>query len=537
MTYRKLAGILVIGLTLNVTAWASTDARVANAAMQEDLSLVRSLLAQKADVNEAQGDGMTALHWAAFKDDVDMSQLLLNAGANVKASTRLGALTPLFMACINGNPAMVDMLLKAGADANEVNTVNGLTVLMRAVVSGNAEAVKLLLDHGATVNVKEKAHGQTALMLAAANNRAAVIQVLAEHGAHLNDMTEVVKIVPEPRLDDNGNPIPARPARTNSKDGTGDDKSSGVPNVTVAATVTGGMTPLLFAARDGQLDAVRALLDAGADINLPSGSEKMSPLVIAIANGHYEVGKYLVDHGANPNLASIDGLAALYATIDMQYAPLSWEPNPIVSQEKVTYLELMLDLLDHGANPNQTLRKKLWFRPTSHDKAWINPQGSSPFWRAAQSSDIPAMKLLLARGADPMTSSDQKDSPLMVAAGVGWGPGNFSQNSPEPGAWLNTIKFCLDLGMDINQVDSQGYTALHGASFRGDDEMVEFLVKHGARMDIVSTKGYTAADMANGIDVVFGLPLVHPETVSLLVKLGSAPPTAPTVGTTKPKQK
>src|SRR5262249_33729021 len=162
--------------------------------------------------------------------------------------------------------------------------------------------------------------------------------------------------------------------------------------------------------RDGQLDAVRALVGAGADINLVSGSERMSPLVIAIANGHYEVGKYLADRGADPNLASIDGLAALYATIDMQYAPLSWEPNPIVAQERVTYLELMQDLLDHGANPNARLLKKLWFRPTSHDKAWINPQGSTAFWRAAQSSDVAAMQLLFARGADPMIHSAQNDS-------------------------------------------------------------------------------------------------------------------------------
>jgi len=536
MRYRKLTGILVITLAVKVTVWASTDTRVADAAMQENLNLVRTLIAQKADVNGAQVDGMTALHWAAYKEDLEMTKLLLNAGANLKASTRLGELTPLFMACIHGNSSIIESLLQAGAIANEVNSVNGQTVLMRAAISGNAEAVKLLIDHGGAINAREKAHGQTALMLASANNRGAVIKVLAERGAKLNDATAVVKIEPEPRLDDNGNPIPVQKSYQKDTVLQPDEKQSGVPNVTVAATVTGGMTALLFAARDGQLDAVRVLVETGADVNIVSGGEKMSPLVIAIANGHYEVGKYLAEHGADTNLASIDGLAALYATIDMQYAPLSWEPNPIVAQERVTYLELMKVLLEHGADPNARLLKKLWFRPTSHDKAWINTQGSTPFWRAAQSSDVAAMRLLLERGANPMMSSAQNDSPLMVAAGVGWGPGNFSQNSSEPGAWMNAVKFCLSLGMDINQVDSQGYTALHGASFRGDNEMVEFLVKHGARMDIVSQKGYTAADMANGIDVVFGLPLVHPETVSLLVKLGSAPPAAPTVGTAKPKR-
>ncbi len=158
-------------------------------------------------------------------------------------------------------------------------------------------------------------------------------------------------------------------------------------------TTMGGMTALLFAARDGRLDAVRALLEAGADVNQICAGDHTSPLVIAVSNGHYEVGKYLVEHGANPNLANVDGLMPLYAAIDMQYAPVSWAPNPLTVQEKVTHLELMNALLDHGADPNAKLTRKLWFRPTSHNQQWISTVGTTAFWRAAQATDVPAMKL------------------------------------------------------------------------------------------------------------------------------------------------
>ena len=522
-----VAGFYLAGLL------AAADTRVADMAMQGDRDAVQSLLKLRADVNAAQGDGMTALHWAASKDDLELIKMLLDAGANVKAETRLGGRTPLSLACTNGDAAIVEALLKAGADPNAANTLNGETSLMAAAASGSAEAVKVLLDHGASVNAKETAHGQTALMFAAAVNRAAVVRLLAAHGADLNASTQVEKIAKQQRYDDNGNPIPDRKT---PEPKPGEKPRSGVPNVSRAATVMGGMSALLFAARDGQLEAVKALVETGADINQVSGSEKTSPLVMAISNGHYEVGKYLLDKGADPNLANIYGLAPLYATIDMQYAPLGWAPVPVVAQEKVNYLDLMRDLLDHGADPNVKLTQKLWFRPTSHDKAWVNPQGSTAFWRAAASSDVAAMKLLMEKGANPNLTSDQGDLPLMVAAGVGWGPGNFSQNSPVPGAWLNAVKLCLELGQDINQQDDQGYTALHGAAFRGDNEMVQYLVQHGARMDIKSKKGYTATDMANGIDVVFGLPLEHPETVALLEKLGGpAPDNSLTVAAGKPK--
>lgn len=508
---------LIRGFCIAVLMPAGTgDVRLADAAMQGDKDAVRSLLKQKADVNAAQGDGMTALHWAAFKDDLEMTQMLLRAGANVKAATRDAALTPLSMACTNGNAAMIEALLKAGAEANSATAVGGATSLMLAAKSGSADAVKVLLDHGADVNAREAAHGQTALMFAAADNRAAVIKVLTARGADTKITTNVVKLEAS-RLDDNGNPIPARAA-----EGGGDS------TVTGGNTVMGGMTALLFAAREGHLEAVRALLEAGADVNQVSAGEHSSPLVIAISNSHYGVGKYLVEHGANPNLANVDGLAPLYATIDMQYAPVSWAPNPLTVQEKVSHLELMKTLLEHGANPNAKLIRKLWFRPTSHNQQWISTVGTTPFWRAAQATDVPAMKLLVAGGVDPKIASAAGTTPLMVAAGLGFA-GNFSQKAPD--SWMPAVQYCLELGLDVNAQDAQGYTALHGAAYRGDDELIKFLVEKGARLDTRNKRGWSVTDMANGPSLRSSVPLAHPETVAFLIKMG-APELTPVQGET-----
>jgi ankyrin repeat protein len=283
----------------------------------------------------------------------------------------------------------------------------------------------------------------------------------------------------------------------------------------VGPSYMGGMSALLYAARDGQLEAARELAAGGADINQVSTGDKISPMVMAIVNGHLDVAKMLLDRGADPNLSSEAGLTALYTTIDVQWAPHAWFPQPITDQEQVNYLDLMKALLDHGANVNARLGKKIWFRSFTHDVTWIDPAGATAFWRAAQSTDLAAMRLLVEHGADPKIISTAGDTPLMAAAGIGWGA-NFTTNAP--GSPMPAVKYCVELGNDVNAVDARGYTALHGAAYVGNNEMVNFLVAKGAKVDVRTKVGDTVADMANGPNR-FGIP--HPETVALLEKLGA----------------
>jgi uncharacterized protein len=480
----------------------------------------------------ADGDGMTPLHWAVYRDDAAMVRTLIASGADVKATTRVGDITPLSLACTTGDSSVIEVLLKAGADVNAA-TADGATPLMLAAASGSADAAKLLLDHGANVNAKEGAHGQTALMFAAAKNRTAAIEVLLKSGADASASTRVEKLE-RPRVDEDGNPLPAAPAggAGRGRQGAGGRAGGGLGGQArgASATIMGGMTSLLLAAREGHIEAVRALLAGRADINQPSGSDKTSPLVIAITNGHYDLAKLLLDRGADPNLATADGLTPLYDAEDTEWAEVGWGPNPVTVQEKVTYLDLMKALLEHGANPNARLIKPLWFRPTSHNQEWVDKKGATAFWRAAQSSDLAAMQLLKAGGADPNLATEEGVIPLMVAAGLGWGA-NATRNVPD--SWLAAVKYCVELGADPNAKDVYNYTALHGAAYRGDNDVVKFLVEKGAQLDVRSKRGQTVTDMANGPMVNAHLPTEHPETIALLQKLGAPPPEVPVAGAPK----
>ncbi len=494
------AGILLAALLLLATAAvspaAASSSPLADAARDGDVERVRMLIAQRARVNAAQGDGMTALHWAAFNDDLEIARLLLAADANVMARTRVGAITPLWLAASNGNAEMLDRLLTTEADVN-IPTATGATPLMAAAMAGNVEAIDVLVDHGAWVNARETENGQTPLMFAAWENRPDAIRALVRHGALTGLMSFVVSMIEE-RLDEYGNPLPDRRRR--------------VPG---GNSVMGGLTPLLIAARDGHLEAVRSLVDSGADVDRVSGGDGSSPMVIAIGNGHYDIAQYLLHRGADPNLINLDGLGPLYATVNMRHAPISWAPNPPTDQEEVDSLDLMRNLLAAGADPNARLLRKLWFSPTSHDRGWVDFAGSTPFWRAAHSTDVEAMRILVEAGADPNLTTDAGATPLMVAAGVGW-MGNFTQNAPN--SFMEAVRYCLELGNDINAADRRGYTALHGAAGRGDTELVRYLVGQGARVDVLTRAGNSPADMAFGPSRFF---IPKPETADVLVALGS----------------
>ena len=559
----------LVALALTAILRAAPSAPVADAAMLGNHDAVRSLLKQAADVNAAQGDGMTALHWAAMKDDADLLQTLLFAGANVRATTRIGSYTPLILAAKSGSGSVIAPLLKSGADANSATT-NGTTALMLAAASGNTGAVTLLIDAGANVNAKEPVRGLDAAMFAAASNRAAVVGLLARNGADLkatSKVTDLAALSKDPaalRDITFGNPGPpgeppaggrngpAPPAGGPGGRGGRGPQTAGVDrnyqlNELVAAQ--GGLTPMLFAAREGHVESVRALLDAGADVNQVSAGDKTSPLLIATINGHFDLAILLIAKGADAKAAAENNATPLYGALNVEWAPKALYPQPRAQvNQQATYLDLMKALLDKGADPNVRLNKKVWYSGYSFDLSGVDETGATPFWRAAYASDVDAMKMLAAYGADPNIRTkriagraragdvdrDVVDvsglppvpvggpavTPLQAAAGVGYGEG-FAANSHRfaPGGMLSAVKYLIEeLHADVNAFDHEGNTALHHAAARGDVEMIQYLVSKGADVKAVTREGKTTADMANG-------PVQRiqpwPEALALLEKLGA----------------
>ena len=490
-------------VTLSMASLHAADLRLIDAVKNGDSKAVRSLLEHHADINATEADGFTALHWAAQRDNLEIADLLLNAGANVKAASRFN-ITPLSLACTNGDAALIDRFLKAGADPNATSE-QGQTALMTAALTGKTDAVKLLLVRGAKVNTKEPWKGQTALMWAASEGNTDAAGMLIEFGAEVN-------------------------AKSNS-----------------------GFTPFLFAVRNGHIDAAKVLLEHGANVNdvAPDGT---SVLGMAVINAYYELAVVLLDHGADPNAPDPRGsvlhsLAWMRRPGSSPSAGAGGPPlGPPIPQGKVDSLELAKALLAHGANPNVRIawREIKYNRDFGQVKLppdipigrkYISYVGATPFYVAAQSGDPEYMRVLAAGGADPRLPTVQNITPLMAAAGIGYWDGE----SPGPYAGcpeserLEAVKVALDLGNDINahadfgdypmEGDGQylllnyplninnmppnalgdvrwsGATALHGAVISGQISIVKYLIDHGAKVDAKTRLGWTPLMLANGVFV------------------------------------
>jgi ankyrin repeat protein len=519
------------------------------AAQSRDLPALRALLKGGADVNATQGDGMTALHWAATHGDVDMITMLLAAGGNLRATTRLGGYTSLHLAARAGHTAAVRALSSAGASADTL-TSTGATPLMLAAKSGSPDVTTTLLELGANPNAREPVNGQTALMMAAGLDRAAVVRTLLARGADAAITSSVVDLaaLTAPAEAD------ARPGAPRPGQASG-EKRLDVPGVTRGYRYNeligsqGGLSALHFAARQGSVASAKALVDAGADVNQPSPGDKTTPLLFAIINGHFDLGLFLLERGANPDGRSEAGVTPLYAALNVQWAPIAAYPQPrAYLQQEHSYLELMKALLDTGADPNARLGRKVWYSSYNFDQSSVDEIGASPFWRAAYASDVAAMRLLVSYGADPAlptikaagrrisedgvaegrdgtglpppTIGGPHVTPLQAAAGVGYGFG-FAGNSHHvaPGGMMAAVRYLVDeLGADVNAIDADGNTAVHHAASRGDNDMIFYLVSNGAVVTRVNRSGQTTIDLANG-PVQRIQPF--PETIALLEKLGA----------------
>lgn len=558
--------LFVIVVTGVVSMTAAGPSEVADAAMRGDVAAVRALLAQKADVNAPQGDGGTALHWAAYRGSKELVDLLLRAGANARAANRAGA-TPLWLASVNGDAGIIAALLTAGADPNEPLPL-GRRPLMIASRTGNVEAIKVLVDRGADVNAKETLRGTTALMWAADEGHAAALQVLIDSGADIAARSNPAPRGRGPALGKANDPRKAvaaqgaalaareaapdlgalnaltggggtgraggRGGRTGGA-GAGNDQGD---DAAVAAGIGGrgrqapsdggGLTALVYAVRSNDLESVKVLLDAGADVNQVTGYG-WSPLLVATQNRYYRLGAYLLERGANPNLPNNGGWTPLYLATDNRNIENGDYP---VRKGDMDHLAFITLLLDKGADVNARVKDSTETR-TVFTNQWLDENGATAFLRASQSGDLELMKLLLARGADPKIATVLGVSALQVAAGIGWVEGITYEWSRE--ATFEAVKLLIELGLDVNAQADTGRTALHGAAHKGRADVIQVLADQGAKLDVrdygntdnrggkLAVHTWQPVDYADGlVRVGVQSAIAHPEAGLLLRNLMKA---------------
>lgn len=449
-SFRNSVAVIALAATLIAgSAMAAHDAPLADAAEKNDRAAVQALLASHAELNQPQADGMTALHWAVRHDDTEFARQLVAVGADVKLATRYG-ITPLALACENGNAAIVELLLTHGADPNTASP-GGETPLMTAARTGRVAAVEALIAAGVPVDATER-KGQTALMWAAAEGNTEVVDALLNAGANYRIQLD------------------------------------------------SGFTPLFFAVREGRTACVKRLLAAGDDVNQvlhskrsPKSSKATNALLMVVENGHFELAAALLDAGADPN-AHPHGYSALHA-ITWVRKPIRGDGDPPpYGSGRLTALDFVRLLVKHKADINARLENGV------SGRGLFTTTGSTPFELAAQTGDLPLLELLVKLGADPSIPNADRCPPLLAAAGVGaLGAGDESAGTEEEA--VETVDLLLKLGANINAVDDNGETAMHGAAYQSRDKLIQFLAEHGADARVWNQKnklGWTPLMIGQG---------------------------------------
>ena len=476
---------IVLVATLLAVAGVSAappDVPLIEAVKAGDREAARRLLNAGEDPNARLPDGTTALHWAAYRDDIDAVEMLVAAAAAVGAANRYGA-TPLSLAADAGYGAVVERLLAAGADANTA-LPGGETTLMSAARTGNLQSVAALVAAGADVNAAEETRGQTALMWAAGEGHAGVIRVLLEAGADLH-------------------------ARSHGPESA--EAAAGSGTYTRRVRRMDEFTPFLFAIRAGRTEAVQALLDGGADVNetAPDGT---SALVIAAANAHWELAAFLLEKGADPNAAE-QGWPALHQVIRTRNLNIGFFPHPEPTGT-VSSLEFAALLIEHGADVNARIVEPI----VDGFRGFWTQEGATPMLVAAKGADAAMMRLLADHGADSSLANERGTTPIMAASGVEmFNPNEDSGTNPEA---LEALEVALDLGGDVNAPNNDGDTPLHGAAWRGANDIILRLVEEGAELHVENERGFTPLQIANGEEEGRVANInIRPWTVALLQEL------------------
>ena len=497
---RSLAAALLA--TFAATALFAATPPLVEAVKGGDRERALALAGDAAEVTAVEADGTTALHWAVRQNDAELVDRMLRAGADVNAANRYGV-TPLKLAAVNGDAKLLGRLLDAGGDVNLAGA-DGETLLMTVARGGHVEAARLLLERGAEVDAREQWHGQTALMWAAAQGHPDMLRELLAHGADVN-------------------------ARSNHEEWerqvTSEPRDKWLP--------PGALTPLLFAARENCLACLPVLLEAGADLNATT-PDGISAAVLALINGHFDVAAALVEAGIDPNLADYTGRTALYAAIDFNTMVKSNRPAPKVIENRLTGLDVARLLIEHGADVNAQLERGAPYRAKlDRGNDTMLGGGTTPLLRAAKAGDLPAMKLLLAHGADPTLAPARNGiTPLMAAAGLGTAEQDTTGRQKTQAQAIEAIQVLLDLGLDIDAQARDGQTAVHGAAMQGYDDVIRFLAAQGAKLDTPDKDGFTPLDVALGKAGGFGFTgnegVVREETAALLSELMASSPASAT---------